>query len=109
MPDKDEPFGNAPDLKRAFEDARDGKAPPAAPPREQEKQQGRTEAPGLHYRPRGVIRRAVDDQVRQGQSEDEARRVAERKEGGERDGKKPRRVTQLARAFNREKDKGREP
>lgn len=109
MPGKDEPFENAPDLKRAFEDARDHKQPPAAPPRKQDQQQAMTEAPGPHLRPRGHIRRAVDDQVRNAQHEKHAREAGKAEDTLEKESRKPRRVTQLAQAFNREQDKGREP
>lgn len=113
MPGKDEPFENAPDLKSAFEDAREGKRSGAGQPApDQEKSTAAQPRPQL--RPTGPMRGMANEVDFRVQREEQARRAAERKAGktgdtpGQED-RKPRRVTRLARAFNREKDKGNEP
>lgn len=113
MPGKDEPFGNAPDPKKAFENARDGKALPANDAPQQESPQTKDQ-PVMRPRPGGPMREMANEVDRMVQHEVQIREAEQRKAGKiedapERDGRKPRRVTQLARAFNREKDKSREP
>lgn len=95
MPAGKEPFENAPDLKQAFERARDDERP------QPEQEKAKAGQPRPQLRPGGPMRgmaRSVDRVV---EAQDEARAA--------REVKKPRRVTQLARAFNRSKDKGNEP
>lgn len=113
MPSGKEPFENAPDLKSAFENAHEGKRPDAGQPApDQDKSTAAQPRPQL--RPTGPMRGMANEVDLRIQREDQARKAAERKAGdtgdapGQED-RKPRRVTQLARAFNREKDKGREP
>ena len=103
MPAGKEPFENAPDLKQAFERARDDERP------QPEQEKAKAGQPRPQLRPGGPMRgmaRSVDRVV---VAQDEARKVAERKAGREPEGRKPRRVTQLSRAFNRPKDKENEP
>jgi len=106
-----EPFENAPDLKRAFEDARDDGREGAGQPAPD---QSTTSQPRPQLRPTGPMRGMAKEVDLRVQREDQVRRAAERKAGKaedapEQEGRKPRRVTRLARAFNREKDKGNEP
>ena len=104
----DDLFPGAPDVKKAFDRAREDKPPPSP---DQDKPKVEHHRPQL--RPSGPMRGMASQVDRRVQMEEQSRRAAERKAGGgldgEQQGKKPRRVTQLARSFNRAKDKGNEP
>lgn len=101
MPAGKYPFDNAPDPKKAFEDARDDKQPPANDSRQTQSPQAQGQ-PVMRPRPGGSMREMANQVDRQLQREDQVRRAAERKAGKAEDapgqeGRKPRRVTRLAR------------
>ncbi|MBK8208672.1 MAG: hypothetical protein IPK78_00685 [Rhodospirillales bacterium] len=94
-----EPFENAPDLKRAFQDANDNRQPAAATSQEQGDGKS-TDAPEMHLKPEGEIRNAVDRKV----AAEKAAEFAQNKADTTR---KPRRVLQLTKKTGL--DKGNEP
>lgn len=98
------PFDGAPDVSKAFEQARDNTAPKS---RADEQQKSAAEAPQPRLRPTGPMRGmagSVDRMVSARQQASENRDV--RKEMIDA-AKTPRRVTQLARDADRQKDKDR--
>ena len=104
MSKDDDLFPSAPDVKKAFDRAREDKPQPIP---DQDKAKVEHHRPQL--RPTGPMRGMANQVDRRVQSEAQAQKAAERKDGSEQEAKKPRRVTQLARSFNRAKDKGHEP